>query len=225
MHNSVWQQTRLIEYLNHLPVSQIMIENIEADDVIAYACHILPDYNKIIVSNDKDFIQLCNHDTILFRPTQKEILNEKSVLEKYGISPSCFALARAIAGDKSDNLPGVPGVGLKTIAKRFPFFGELDRTSCFNKLHVHCEENKGKLKIYNSIIENKKLIESNYKLMQLYAPYFSPSSKRYIRESIYDLEPYFNKTGIEKLMHEDGFDYMNWSELKAHMKKITVDNK
>jgi len=214
----------LIEYLNLLPVSQIMVDGVEADDVIAYACQILPDYNKIIVSNDKDFIQLCNHDTILFRPTQGETLNKNRVIEQYGISPNWFALARAIAGDKSDNLPGVPGIGLKTIAKRFPFFNDPHKASCFYKLYEHCRENIDGVKVYGNILENRKLIESNHNLMQLYAPSFSPSSKRYIRESVHDLRAEFNKTGIEKMMNEDGFDYMNWSDLKAHMNKIVADN-
>ena len=223
--NKIWQQTRLFEYLNHMPVSQIMIGGIEADDIIAYVCNEMCGYEKVIISSDKDFIQKCDHETVLYRPIQKTVLNKKAVVENYGISPNWFALARAIAGDKSDNLVGVPGVGLKTIVKRFPFFGELDRASCFHRLFTHCEENAYKAKVYKTILENRKLIETNYKLMQLYAPEISPQNKRKIRTAIFDMEPEFNKTGILKMMNEDGFGVYDWNDLFATFRKIVVDNK
>ena len=115
LENKIWQQTRLVEYLNNLPVSQVMIDGIEADDVIAYIVQEprLKQHQKVIVSSDKDFFQLCDGKTVLLRPIQKEVLNTNKILEKFDIHPTNFALSRAVAGDKSDNLPGVPGVGLK----------------------------------------------------------------------------------------------------------------
>ena len=66
------------------------------------------------ISNDQDFLQLCDDKTILLRPGKKEqVLNKKKVLEEYGIHPRNFAWARAVVGDKSDNLEGVRGLGLK----------------------------------------------------------------------------------------------------------------
>ena len=225
--NKVWQQTRLFEYLNNMPVSQIMIDGIEADDIIAQICNEMftMDNWKIIVSSDKDFIQRCDQSTVLYRPIQNEILNKSLVTEKYGISPNWFALARAITGDKSDNLRGVSGVGLKTIARRFPFFAEEDRASCFYRLFGHCEENKGGVKAYKDILQNKKLIEENYKLMQLYAPMISPQNKEKIRTAIFDMEPEFNKTGIIKMMITDGFGAYDWTDLFAIFRKIVLDNK
>ena len=223
--NKIWQQTRLFEYLNHMPVSQIMIEGIEADDIVAHVCNEMPGYEKVIISSDKDFIQKCDHETVLYRPIQKTVLNKKAVVEKYGIAPSWFALARAIAGDKSDNLPGVGGVGLKTIARRFPFFNELDRASCFYRLYAHCEEKKDEAKVYRTVLENKKLIEENYKLMQLYAPTISPQNKAKVRTAIFEMEPQFNKTGVIKMMTEDGFGIYDWNDLFSTFRKIVVDNR
>tara|TARA_Y100001938_G_C8039072_1_gene405115 strand:- start:352 stop:1323 length:972 start_codon:yes stop_codon:yes gene_type:complete len=223
--NKIWQQTRLFEYLNHMPVSQIMIEGIEADDIIAHACNVMRGYEKVIVSSDKDFIQLCDGETILFRPIQKKILNKKTVVEEYKISPNWFALARAIAGDKSDNLAGVSGVGLKTIARRFPFFGEEHGTSCFDTLFQHCENNIDGPKVYKNILENKELIQKNYKIMQLYAPSISPQSKEMTRFAIEEMKPEFNKTGVIKMMFEDGFGEVAWADLFATFNKIVVDNK
>ena len=223
--NKIWQQTRLFEYLNHMPVSQIMIPGIEADDIIALICNEMPNTEKVIVSSDKDFIQKCDHETVLYRPIQKKVLNKKTVTEEYGIAPNWFALARAIAGDKSDNLNGISGIGLKTIARRFPFFSELGRASCFYKLYNHCEENKNSVKAYRDILENKKLIEENYKLMQLYAPAISPQNKAKVRSAIFDMKPEFNKTGIIKMMNQDGFGVYDWTTLFAIFRKIVVDFK
>ena len=81
-----------------------MFESIEADDLIAFACQ-LQDYagwQKVIVSSDKDFIQVLDKETVLYRPTQEEVLNVNRVVDEYGIHPNNFALARAIAGDKND---------------------------------------------------------------------------------------------------------------------------
>ena len=98
-----------------------MLPSIEADDGIGYCVQMekYKGWQKIIISSDKDFIQLCDDETVLYRPIQKVFLNSKRVLEDYDIHPVNFALARALSGDKSDNLPGVPGVGMKAGAKRF----------------------------------------------------------------------------------------------------------
>ena len=225
--NKIWQQTRLHEYLNEMPVSQILLEGIEADDIIAQICNemYVGDYEKVIVSSDKDFIQRCDNSTVLYRPIQKKVLNKNSVIDEYKISPNWFALARAITGDKSDNLAGVGGVGLKTIARRFPFFNEPHKASCFYQLYEHCRQNLDGPKVYKNVLENKDLIESNYKLMQLYAPTISPQNKAKIRSAVFDLEPEFNKTGVLAMMIQDGFGQTDWSDLFATFRKIVVDNK
>ena len=118
--NRIWQQLKTFEYLNLCPVIQLMEENVEADDLISYVVQHreFEDAVKIIVSSDKDFIQLCDSKTILYRPVKDEYLNTKRIVEQYGIHPNNFCLARAISGDKSDNLDGVSGAGLPTISKR-----------------------------------------------------------------------------------------------------------
>jgi len=224
--NKVWQQQRLIEYLNEFPITQTMIEDIEADDAIAYAVQLpsLQGWQKIIVSSDKDFLQLCDDETILHRPIQKEFLNKINIVEKYGIHPTNFALARAVAGDKSDNLPGIVGVGLGTIAKRFPFMAAED-SATFQDIYEACENEEKKLKAHVNILENKALIEKNYKLMQLYAPSISPQNKRIIRESINDIVLGLNKTGVRAMMLEDGFGELDLSSLFQNCQRIVKENK
>jgi 5'-3' exonuclease len=169
--NKNWQQQRIIEYLNEMPILQSYVENVEADDIIALVSQsqALAEHHKIILSSDKDFIQLCDDTTILYRPIQKEILNKKRILEQYEIHPTNFALARAIAGDKSDNLVGVGGAGLATVAKRFPFLSE-EKSYTIKELVDYAEDVDSKLKVFKNVVEGKEIIEKNYKMMQLYSP-------------------------------------------------------
>jgi len=224
LQNKIWQQSRLIEYLNELPVIQFMFDEVEADDVIGYVSK-MPQFDgwqKVIVSSDKDFIQLCDGETVLFRPVQKEVLNKNNIIEKFGIHPNNFALARALVGDKSDNLEGVRGVGLPTVKKRFPFLSE-EKSYTIQELIEFCDNVDSKLKTYKSILENEDLVALNYKLMQLYSPILSVQSKSKVDFTIDNFEFEFNKTEMIKMMHEDGFGSYNWDELFAKMKKISID--
>ena len=105
LQNKIWQQGRVVEYLNNMPIIQTMLPEIEADDVISYICSLehFDDWQKIIVSNDKDFMQLCDEKTVLWRPVKDEILNSKRIVEQTGVHPTNMALARAVIGDASDN--------------------------------------------------------------------------------------------------------------------------
>ena len=226
LENKIWQQTRLAEYLNCMPISQTMLPAIEADDVIAYVVTMssLKGWQKVIVSSDKDFFQLCDDETILFRPSQKAVLNKHRITSEHGIHPLNFALARAVVGDKSDNLRGVGGAGLPTIAKRFPFLSE-ERSCSIEELIECCEATEKKLKVHNNILENRDVIEKNYRLMQLYTPSLSPQSKEEIRYAIEEAPQEFNKTEVLKMMTQDGFGVFDWSSLYQTMKRIAADSK
>ena len=228
LQNKMWQQSRVIEYFNNMPIIQFMIPEIEADDIIAYIAG-MPYYKgwqKIIVSNDKDFMQVCNEETILLRPTAKELLNMDRILENTGVHPTNMALARAIIGDASDNLPGVRGVGFKTVKSRLPFLKE-SQTYTIDDVVEYCQQAESKLKFYSNVAESRKLIEHNYKMMQLYAPQMSVQSKTYVKESIENFECDFNKTEILKMMRNDGFGELNWEDLRTALNRISrecVDN-
>ena len=226
MENKVWQQTRLFEYLNNLAVIQLMLPEVEADDIIAQVVQ-SPRYDgwqKVIVSSDKDFFQLCDDETVVFRPIQKEVMTSSSIVEKFSIHPVNFALARAIAGDKSDNLPGIRGAGLATIAKRFSFLSEaipFTLTEILNR----CEKVEKPLKVHTEILENKELIQENYKLMQLYLPSISVQGKSKIKYAINNFVPEFNLTNFRAMSLEDGFIELNFDELFTTMKRMVVESK
>ena len=229
IQNKVWQQLKVMEYLNCMPVIQFLEKEIEADDLIAVVCNhqYFKDWDKVIVSSDKDFIQLCNNNTVLYRPIQNEVLTTKKILEEFGIHPNNFAVARAIAGDPSENIDGVKGVGLKTISNKMAFLAE-EKEYITGEIIDFCKkqvEDGSKLKIFTSIIEEADTIHTNFSVMQLKSPNMSYQVLKKIDYTLDNYNPEFNLTEIRKMMIEDGFGEVKFDELYACLKKIIADHK
>jgi 5'-3' exonuclease len=143
------------------------MDNVEADDVMAYlALDSFKDSNVTIMSADKDFYQIVNERIKLYSPTKKKIYGPQEVFSEFGIHTKNFVLYRVLDGDKSDNIDGVKGFGIKTVLKAFPFLTE-DKEYTLQDLFDHAEANKGKLKVYETLLENKNIALRNYDLMQL----------------------------------------------------------
>lgn len=208
--NRVWQQVRCIEYINETPIIQFREPGVEADDVISHVKSLpcFKDWGKVIVSSDKDFIQLLDDKTLLFRPTQDQILNTKRVLKEHNIHPRNFALARAMVGDKSDNIDGLSGVGLKTVAKAFSFLSE-DKDYYLEDLKDAATSPELNLSIYNKVVANYKQVCNNYTIMQLSTPLISIQCAQRINEVFGSYEPVFNKTEINKMLSIDGLMGLN----------------
>jgi len=212
--NKAYQQIRTMKYLNELPIIQIIIDYVEADDIISYAVQHTKykDYDKLIVSSDKDFYQLVNDKTAIFRPIQKKVITLDILNEEFGIHPNNFALARAIAGDPSDNLKGVPRVGLKTVSKKFTFLSSPVEAD-IEDIMTHCVDVDKQLQVHKNILSHKDLIANNYNIMQLYKPAISGTNKRIIDYSVTNFEYEYNKMNFTKLLFADGQGSMNFSNL------------
>ena len=213
------QIMRLFEYLDNLPLIQLMHDGVEADDMISILCQELRGEQKIIVSSDKDFYQLLDDETIIYRPVQAVFKTKKDIVEEFQIHPNNFALARAVSGDKSDNLQGVKGAGLKTLAKRFPFLVE-EKDYSLTDLVDACEETENKLKIHEGILDNYDKILKNYKIMQQYVPNVSFQVRDIVKNAKENYSRYYNKTEIVKMMFTDGFPQISWTDLFAHSNRI-----
>ena len=219
--NKGYQQVRLMEYLNHMPVIQLVADFTEADDIIALVINHqrYEGWKKTIISSDKDFFQLCRDDVQIYRPIQKKIVTKQSIIEDFKIHPNNFALARAIEGDKSDNLPGVKGAGLKTIAKRFPYLVREDEYVVSDIIR-DCAMQGKKLKIHENIEKNQKLIKDNYAIMQLQHPNIRPMNRELIKKAIVDFEPFFDKIKFTQMLFEDDAGTLNFSDLQQIFRKI-----
>ncbi len=106
----------------------IEMEGYEADDLIAtYAKDAAAKgYEVIIVSSDKDMMQLVGPGVTMFDPMRDRRIAEPEVMEKFGVAPNKVIDVQALAGDSSDNVPGVPGIGVKTAAQLIDEYGDLD---------------------------------------------------------------------------------------------------
>tara|TARA_Y100001963_G_scaffold33446_1_gene46395 strand:+ start:2458 stop:3429 length:972 start_codon:yes stop_codon:yes gene_type:complete len=226
--NKIWQMQRIVEYYNCMPVIQLIFSGVEADDIIAYVAN-MPEHKddqKVIISSDKDFFQLLTENTILYRPIQKQILNRNNIIENFSIHPKNFAIARAMAGDRSDNLEGIGGAGLKTISKRFPFLLEEESATISDVVDYSKQQlQENSLKVYQNVVEKRDILERNYQMMQLYTPSLNIEAKKTIRTTMKGADLTFNKTEIIKMMSEDGFNDLEWQELQACFRRIVLDNK
>ena len=219
--NKGYQQIRLMEYLNHMPVIQLVADFTEADDIIAHVINHnkYKDWHKTIISSDKDFFQLCREDVSIYRPIQKKVMTKDSIINEFKIHPNNFALARAMAGDASDNLPGIKGAGLKTIAKRFPYLIRQDEYTCSDIVR-DCAMQGKKLKIHENIERNEKLIKDNYKIMQLYYPNIRPLNRQLITKAVNDFEPYFDRIKFTQMLFDDDAGHLNFDALQYILRNI-----
>ena len=182
----------LNDILDYLPISTMIYDGIEADDTIAYLTkHNESDLGNevVIVSTDKDFLQLVSDKVKVFSPTKKKLYDRQMVFDEYGIWPENLLLYRTLDGDKSDNIPGIKGCGIKTLLKRFPELSE-DRTITHKEFFQLCEEKKGKIKLYDDILNAKDQLLMNKRLMELDQPHIPTNQKLKILDR-------FNEDDIE----------------------------
>ena len=203
------QMQMLLNYLQYMPLQLVTADATEADDTIAYLANetFCKNENKVIVmSSDKDFLQLVDDRINVWSPTKKKLYTPKSVLDEYGVSTKNFLFYRTLDGDKSDNIPGVNGVGLKTLKKYMPLISEDTETTIDEIIEYAQKQNEGKkkLKFYESIINSKDIIQMNERLMNLKNPNISENNKANIRTQVNKKIPLLNKTKLFTTYIHDG---------------------
>ena len=144
-------------------VCRIEMEGFEADDLIAtYARHAIEAGAKVtILSSDKDMMQLVSDDRVLMRdPMTDRPIGEAEVREKFGVGPDKVIEVQALCGDSTDNVPGVPGIGVKTAAELINTYGNLET------LLDHAHEIK-QPKRREALIENQAKARLSKELVKL----------------------------------------------------------
>ncbi|MDC0455828.1 DNA polymerase I [Candidatus Pelagibacter sp.] len=138
------------------------LPNYEADDLIAtYVEQILAKGAKVtIVSSDKDLMQLYKKDVRIFDPMKNKFITPEDIVSKFGVGPEKVIDVQSLAGDSSDNVPGVPGIGVKTAAELINKYGTLE------KLLDNAQEIKQN-KRRETLIENKDKAIISKKLVTL----------------------------------------------------------
>ena len=140
----------------------IELINYEADDLIAtYVDQILSKGAKVtIVSSDKDLMQLYKKNVRIYDPMKNKIINKDDINNKFGVKPEKVVDVQALAGDSSDNVPGVPGIGIKIAAE---LINEYDNLENLLKNAIKIKQNKRR----ETLIENKDKAIISKKLVVL----------------------------------------------------------
>ncbi len=114
--------------VNAFNLPSVELINYEADDLIAtYSEQILRAGAKVtIVSSDKDLMQLYKKDIRIYDPMKNKYINQDDIDKKFGVKPNRIIDVQALAGDASDNVPGVPGIGIKTAAELINQYSDIE---------------------------------------------------------------------------------------------------
>ncbi|MCV3769392.1 MAG: DNA polymerase I, partial [Wolbachia pipientis] len=163
-HDLIPQFTILREAVKAFNLSYEQIEGYEADDIIAtlvakYANR--KDFKVIVVSSDKDLFQLLNYNILIFDPIKNRYIDEKQIIEKFGVNPNRLLDLFSLIGDVSDNIPGVPGIGSKTAVKLLNEFDSLDNI-------IENIDNIKQTRIRNIFFKYKEKALISRKLLSLY---------------------------------------------------------
>ena len=175
------QFSRLIEYLDFLPVNVISIDKIEADDTIAYIAHTLLDEDVTILSADQDFLQLVNERITVWSPTKKKFYTPRMVMDDYGVPAHNFLMYKVLMGDKSDNIEGVKGLGPKKLPKIVP---DLLTQTTLDLDFILEHAGKGEEPMHKKIVESATQLQINEELMDLKNPPISGELKLQIARLI-----------------------------------------
>ena len=187
--------------LMNLPITTITLDHVEADDIISYIAQYTKEQNgeSIIYSTDKDFLQLVDEKTTVWHPMKKKTYDDKLVLEEHKIHPNNFLLYRSLTGDNSDNIPGIKGLGTKTLLKFIPQFAEPNKLELDELLDI---AKAHKSKVMNTVADNKDILERNLYLMSLSSANMSDINKMKVLNRIENADTTLNKPDLTKLLKE-----------------------
>ena len=175
------QFSRLLDYLDFLPINVISIDRIEADDTIVYIAHTLMNEDVTIMSSDQDFLQLVNKRITVWSPTKKKFYTPRMVMDDYGVPAHNFLMYKVLMGDKSDNIEGVKGLGPKKLPKIVP---DLLTQNTLDLDFILEHAGKGEEPMHKKIVESATQLQINEELMDLKNPPISGELKLQITRLI-----------------------------------------
>jgi 5'-3' exonuclease len=213
-----FQKERVKQYLEEMFVRQVNVENNEADDLIAYYCHIAESETITIFSSDKDLTQLISDKVSIYSPSAKQMYKngDKIKLKEHEIPHNNILTYKILTGDKSDNIDGIYYLGDKTLFKLFPELleQELTITDILSKAETLLKEDKENTALKNLLtgktksgIYGDEYYEINKKIVDLSDPMIDDEGKEVV-------ELYYTETldpngrghrNLIKMMMEDGF--------------------
>jgi len=203
----IGQLYRVQDYIECLPIQQLGMEKLEADDIIAYLAKRAGDAGKkvTIVSSDKDFFQLIDKNIEVYAPVKKKTFNHSNIVDEIKVLPENYNIVKALLGDHSDNLPGVKGLGIKTILSEWKSFSH-DSLASLQDVWDHCEtqlEQDKPKKIFAKIIHNWDKVLTNFQLMDLHKTVLDEKEINFIEETLQDSIPDLQTGAFLHLLDQD----------------------
>jgi len=188
-------------------MQQIVMEKLEADDIIAYLAKQAAQNNKkiTIVSSDKDFLQLVNSNIEVYAPVKKTTFTKDNILDEIKVLPENYNIVKALLGDNSDNLPGVKGLGIKTILAEWKSF-TYDPLASLQDIWDHCEtqlDTKKPKKIFAKILHEWDRVTKNYEMMNLHQSVLDIKEKDHILDIIKSEIPDLQTGAFLHLLDQD----------------------
>tara|TARA_E500000318_G_scaffold87635_1_gene84619 strand:- start:1431 stop:2447 length:1017 start_codon:yes stop_codon:yes gene_type:complete len=200
----IGQLFRVQDYLDCLPVHQIGIEKLEADDIMAWIAKKASMSNVkkcTIVSSDKDFLQLVDDTVEVYAPVKKKTFTAANINEELKVLPENYNIVKALLGDNSDNLQGVKGLGIKTIVSEFPKL--LTEKINLDYIFDTAEEKLEGKKIFAKIIHNWERVETNFKLMDLHDTALDDKEKEIVNNVLKSNVPDLQTGAFLHLLDQD----------------------
>ncbi len=151
------------EIIRALNIPIVEKEGFEADDLIGTYARIAQEkgWSVVMVTGDKDFMQLVTDECVIWDPMKDKLLDKDTIKKEFDIEPKQVIDMLGLAGDTSDNIPGVPGVGPKTALKLIAEFGSIQG------IYDNIEKLKSKTSLYSKLIENREQAFLSYKLVTI----------------------------------------------------------
>lgn len=198
------QLFRVQDYLECLPIHQLVMEKLEADDIMAWIAKKASVSNVkkcTIVSSDKDFLQLIDDTVEVYAPVKKKTFTSSNIFEELKVLPENYNLVKALLGDNSDNLQGVKGLGIKTVVKEFPKL--LTEITDLDYVYSVAEEKLEGKKIFAKIIHNWDRVTTNFELMDLHISSLDDKEKEYVNTVLKESVPKLRTGAFLHLLDQD----------------------
>lgn len=204
--NKRHQLMSLLGMLKCVPVCQVYVSDCEGDDIVAYLCRgPLRNYDKIIVSADKDMYQLLDEQTKIYSLYRKKFITREDLFEEFRIKSHNFALAKCLCGDNSDNIPGVKGLGFKTVAKKFPMLGS-DDTIILQDLLDFASSHRSEGSAYKRVSESIDDVRRNWQLVHLDGSMLSAEQTKKVDHVVDTFTPSINRMALIRLLLKEGIN-------------------
>jgi len=200
------QLVSLLRMLKSIPVCQTYVSNCEGDDIIAFLCRgPFRNAEKIIVSSDKDMLQLLDEKTKVYSMHKKCFVTSDDVLKEYKIHANNFAIAKALCGDTSDNIPGVKGLGFKTVSSKFPFLCK-EESALLQDVLNYAASHSSESVIYKRVYDESSIVRRNWNLVHLDGSMLSGDQISKIQNVIDTFEPKSNRIELIRSLIKEGIN-------------------